>query len=359
MRLAIWRAYGERCVYCGERIRFRDLEVDHVVPQGLPAEQLSELLAATGLPADWDVDGLHNLVSACRSCNRRKRDLPFNSRQIILLTSDASARAPIVEVLMERYSREARSDKLRALLEEALTGGAFGLDDLEDVKRSAGPMSAVLHLTSSVNFVDIALSELSSQDVERLRNQRLAAIEIEMQLRDGSRRSVGTVAGYDAARHEGGFAITATDLRCEGWYKNASATFRAVAVAEEAATTFLRAPRLGVCDLDLMPVQLLLSLGPRDEWNDYLSRFETIQDVVRAGEAEIRTVGSSAVTVHPKRGLITSIWELLRADLNGDGFEEILIAIHGRADGGSHGHTADPVLLGRRAADARFDIAPF
>ncbi len=72
------------------------------------------------------------------------------------------------------------------------------------------------------------------------------------------------------------------------------------------------------------------------------------------------TVGSSFVRVRPTGGrdsapLETSIWELLRADLDGDGLEDVLVATYGRAVGGSHGLSSDPVVLSRRGAGGLFE----
>jgi|SRR4029453_15717578 5-methylcytosine-specific restriction endonuclease McrA len=36
-RLAIWEAYGRVCLYCEEPIYWRDLEIDHILPEDLQA----------------------------------------------------------------------------------------------------------------------------------------------------------------------------------------------------------------------------------------------------------------------------------------------------------------------------------
>lgn len=354
-RYAIWKAYGQRCFYCCENIRYREFEVDHIIPQTLAGVELQQILEASGLPQDWNIQNLENLVAACSMCNRKKSDRLSSPRQMILLTTGAKAHVPIVEALIERYTREDRSDKVRAFLEQALLSGDFTSDDFEKMKKMAVGTGAV-SLTTPINFADIALSELSAVDIARLREQRLNAITIEMQMPDKKRRTISSVADYDRAKADCGFAITATDLRCEGHYKNASAIFQAVALAEEPARSFIRSPRVGVCDIELLPASLLQSLGPLDEWAHFIDRFDTIADLVRSDEAIITQVGSAFIQVKPNRGLLTSIMELLRADLDGDGIEDILIAIHGRAIGGSHGHSADPVVLSRHSEKDHFAI---
>jgi len=42
-RRAIWEAYNKRCAYCEMVLSFRDLEIDHVVPQSLNEAELQSL----------------------------------------------------------------------------------------------------------------------------------------------------------------------------------------------------------------------------------------------------------------------------------------------------------------------------
>lgn len=57
-RRTIYNLTGGRCAYCGTRIAFDDMQVDHVVP-----------LRKGG------VDTIDNMLPACRSCNHYKSTL--------------------------------------------------------------------------------------------------------------------------------------------------------------------------------------------------------------------------------------------------------------------------------------------
>jgi hypothetical protein len=158
-------------------------------------------------------------------------------------------------------------------------------------------------------------------------------------------------------------------LRIEGFFKNASAVFRAVAIAQPPERSFVSRPHVGICDVDLLPSSLLQGLGAREcfdnEWTPLIASRPTIGDFLRRGEAAIVAVGSSYIRVRPTDSLRThftdficletSIAEILRADLDGDGLEDILVAIHGRAVRGSHGHSTDPVVLSRRSTGGIFE----
>jgi len=233
-------------------------------------------------------------------------------------------------------------------------------DEVEEVRITAagGP----IRLNKPLDFIDVAISELTVADIGRLRHQ-LLRVSITMEFRDGTLTTVTSVQEYDDALAGGAFAPTAMDLRLEGIFKNASAIFRAVAIAQAPDRSHISRPHVGVSDLDLLPSTLIQWVGTCDGWNSdwspRLTRLPTIGDFVRSEEATVIAVGSSSLTVRASRGpdsspLQTTISELLRADLNDDGLEDILVAIHGRAVGGSYVHSAEPVVLSRRSPTGIF-----
>jgi len=57
-REAIYNSYNGKCAYCGCKIEYRKMQVDHIVPLCNGGE-----------------DVIGNLLPACRSCNQRKDTL--------------------------------------------------------------------------------------------------------------------------------------------------------------------------------------------------------------------------------------------------------------------------------------------
>ena len=76
-REKVYNKYGGRCAYCGERIEYKDMQVDHFAPVYLFGDNID----------------INNLMPACRPCNLRKNTLtiekfrkdllkiPFNLRR--------------------------------------------------------------------------------------------------------------------------------------------------------------------------------------------------------------------------------------------------------------------------------------
>lgn len=60
-REAVYQKYDGHCAYCGRKIAYKDMQVDHFLP-----------LRAWGIE-DAGADDLDNLMPACRMCNHYKR----------------------------------------------------------------------------------------------------------------------------------------------------------------------------------------------------------------------------------------------------------------------------------------------
>jgi 5-methylcytosine-specific restriction endonuclease McrA len=85
-RLNIYTRDGFRCQYCGEREPTEDLTFDHVVPR------------SQGGRTEWG-----NIVTCCRSCNRRKDAKTPEQAGMKLLRRPVKPRyLPVVTVQMDR-----------------------------------------------------------------------------------------------------------------------------------------------------------------------------------------------------------------------------------------------------------------
>ena len=62
----VYTKYKGRCAYCGEDIRIKDMQVDHI-----RAKQIFNFGHIKDIP-DYDVDDIRNLNPSCRVCNNFK-----------------------------------------------------------------------------------------------------------------------------------------------------------------------------------------------------------------------------------------------------------------------------------------------
>ena len=67
-RQKVYEKYNGRCAYCGQKIEYKDMHVDHLIP----------IRQAEEGKVDWrEVENENNYMPACRMCNHYKRANPL------------------------------------------------------------------------------------------------------------------------------------------------------------------------------------------------------------------------------------------------------------------------------------------
>lgn len=66
LRERVYKRYGGRCAYCGEKIEYKAMQIDHIVPK----ERFSLLYRQSSRL--YGVDDIENLNPSCRKCNNFK-----------------------------------------------------------------------------------------------------------------------------------------------------------------------------------------------------------------------------------------------------------------------------------------------
>ena len=67
-REAVYAKYNGHCAYCGKEIEYKDMQVDHLIPQ-----RRATAKAGRGRVPLEVVEDPSNLMCSCRSCNHYKR----------------------------------------------------------------------------------------------------------------------------------------------------------------------------------------------------------------------------------------------------------------------------------------------
>lgn len=67
-RRTVYTKYNGHCAYCGRKMEYKDMQVDHFIPQNM-----DYVFVMGDVPGVDNVDDLKNLMPACRMCNHYKR----------------------------------------------------------------------------------------------------------------------------------------------------------------------------------------------------------------------------------------------------------------------------------------------
>lgn len=149
LRLAIFVACRERCVWCSRPLQFSEMEVEHLIPKSLAEDDLVHVLAAHGLPPDYDLNGLQNFASSCRPCNAGKgRKPPPSAPLISLLLQEAQARVPEVERSATEFREGGRLEVAIATIESVASDRALNADEVKRLESAARALAPVISRTA-------------------------------------------------------------------------------------------------------------------------------------------------------------------------------------------------------------------
>src|SRR5260221_1577798 len=96
-RFALYLVGGERCIWCEQPITYSQMEVDHLIPKSLEADEMAAALALHGLPPDYDLESLENLACSCDRCNGHKSArIPPTAPAITLMLDAGATRAEAI-----------------------------------------------------------------------------------------------------------------------------------------------------------------------------------------------------------------------------------------------------------------------
>ncbi len=85
-RLEVYNKYKGRCSYCGTKIEYKAMQIDHLFPKRFSHHfKNPESRKYFNLKGDH-IDSIENLMPSCRRCNHYKRALILEEFRKLLLT---------------------------------------------------------------------------------------------------------------------------------------------------------------------------------------------------------------------------------------------------------------------------------
>jgi hypothetical protein len=355
-RSALWEAHRKRCLYCGEPLRFKELFVDHVIPEKTAknANQLADVRISHGLGADFDIAGDENLAPACYACNTRKSDLLFPPEHAALILKQVAVRLPKFNRLKARYQEQASVEDLMRGVSVALEKRLISPAEVTDILHRSQTGDLEVNLYRSLPFVgDVSVAALRRSEVDRLFDEPLALPghpqPLDVEHADGRTREIRTTREYRDAIAQGFIPTCNVMVKIATLFDLPLAVFTAMERAQPARASFIREPRTGIIDLKHMPVFML----PMGQISQEDSDCKTLEEVQTNGN--LKVISSTSHSLHIEYDHFSRIIvEIMRADLDEDGIEDILVYWYDSSLQGTYGDGGTFVLT-RRTADAPFE----
>lgn len=363
LREALWLAHGRQCVYTSEPLAFRDMHVDHILPERLEGtpEERARVFEVCRVPADFDLHGPTNLVPVHARANLQKGGRPFDPGRAIFYLELAERRALTVAKHRQSIERRKQADNARIALLRLRDAGQISeeqfarmLDILQTSDR------APFELLEQLRFGEgEPVTRVEPAEIDELRDRvvQLGANTfsgVELTHDDFGKTTVYTCREYDEARAEGYYPYTTFDIKMATFFVHQCGLLRVLETATTPTVSYLVGPpRRGITDLDLIPYDLFPHTM-EDVSHRHTHPGVSFQDKVNDGTLRIERVQQNLLCVCDG-ALSLSLVEAARADLTGNGTEDMLVFRYDDYIGGTLG-VGSTVLLTRASSDGLFDI---
>ena len=332
-REALWLAHERKCAYTREQLDVSSFHVDHILPEKLAIDPVAfaKVKAALELQDDFDLYGYENLLPCRSGANLQKGATIFDSNTTrFFLAIAASKKTAVQEYLEKIESRQCRG-RVLILLQQCLQRGELSssevarlLEDYNERPQEIFSLVANLYFADATKIKDIAKADLEDLRVRPVwTGGRLGLFPDGLPLvKDGDQTLlVRTCKEYDSATRLGYFPASSNEIKTSAFFEQQCGLLNALEAATMPERSFIANPRVGITDLNLLPT----SLFPWDDEFKQKDTKTTYQDEVTEGALIIKRVGQGALRIEPSEGWGQELIEVVRADFDGDGVEDILL----------------------------------
>jgi 5-methylcytosine-specific restriction endonuclease McrA len=103
LRQQVYNKYKGFCAYCGKKLKYKDMQVDHIIPKRLQHKIKQKDFWHNGytLRNIEHIDYIDNLMPACRRCNHYKRGDTLEEYRIKLITLSERLETYIFKVALD------------------------------------------------------------------------------------------------------------------------------------------------------------------------------------------------------------------------------------------------------------------
>ncbi len=292
------------------------------------------------MDASFDVNGFGNLLPAHNHHNSGKSDDDWKEGTLRFFLEIASKKKPEIET---RIANEIRNDAaLKAYLDlkVAAERNEVSVNDMFSYIRHQADGEIPLRITPGVEGADIATANSSIAAV--LMDRRFALgqgtiTDLTLHSDTGVPIVVSTANEYLVARERGYCPRTTFEIKAASMAEETAQLLKAVRDSRYAEQSEIRQPILTMNHLDRWGAEWAKEAVWVPEIKSRLTGFRTISDLVQAGTCHIEKQDQWELRFDVEDGFSVLMRELLRADLDGDGKEEILVFHYMWAPKGSFG----------------------
>ena len=348
LRLAIYDTYKGKCFYTGMPVPYQDFEVDHIIPES-QEKDIEVIKKRLGLSGDFHINSVENLVPSRPGINLRKNDQMFSDTTLLLYFEQTRKKKATVMELLAKYEEQSKLGNGYKTIDKLLISRKLSLEELNVYihrKIMKQWKDKKISLNYPIRFADGEMREVAVNDSHReLLTKTLELFGdgqgVELIGDDDDRVEVHTLSEWKEYTDKGYTPNTNVDIKMSGTFEFLDGLITALDIAQMPKVSFVEGQ--SIKDIVERFSASVLAVVEQDLPN------ATIGELVKEGKAEITEQEDNAVCVRYD-GFLNTFSEQFRADLTGDGIENIFCYVWRNADGGTMGW-GETMILGCHSED--------
>ena len=359
-REAIWIAYGRKCTYTGQLLDVSNFHIDHIIPESKARDTavLNSMIIELRLPVDFDIFGYENLLPCHPRVNLEKRDLILN--QIHYFLGIAASKKDNIEANLTRIMKRESRGKAAILLMRCLERGDLPPYQIPEILQQYPEQSEpIFELIEGMPFANATeMKPIAKADIEALWDLPICLGEYyaEGLLFTNEKNEqfyVRTCKEYEFAIEHGYLACSNAVFKISVRFHHQHGLLKSLQSAITPQRSFISNPKVGVVDLKLLPFSLFPWIDNKKSKNMELD--PTYQDKLNEGVLTVTSVGQNSLEIIAPGEMGQQLVEVVRADFNGDGIEDLLLFQYSFDTPGSLGYGGIYILT-RKSVDAKFEL---
>ncbi|WP_133122879.1 hypothetical protein [Zhengella mangrovi] len=342
VRRAIWEVWEKKSAYTGEPVTWTQLHVDHVIPITKP-ELLEALKAKRLVPADFDINGFENLLPSISFQNQGKSAKQMGEPALVYYLE--LARQKKSEIVKRLAARLKSNDEIKSYLALKAASEKNDVSPEEMVSVFAHQFDGTVTLRITPEIEGTQSATANSSVAATLMDKPFAlgrgtVSEVILHSSNGDSVTCRTSNEFIRAQELGYFAQTQTEMKIASMANETTEALRAIRDSSFAEESALREPIVKLKHFDRWSAEWVTEGLFEPEDVEGAMGLLTVADVVNAGICEVESLGDHEVRFIVHNGLDVMMRESMRADLDGDRWEEILVFhyLSAARAGGSFGH---------------------
>lgn len=359
-REAIWLAHGRKCAYTRQELNVNNFHIDHIIPVSLAKDStaFNTIKRKYNLPESFNINGFENLLPCHPTVNHQKSDLILE--KIYYFLSIAASKKSSIEENIINIERRNDRGKATILLLQYLERGDLTPNQISEILQQYPEDSEpIFELIEGMQFTDTTeVKFIAKADIESLcnrpirlgRNNHIDSLKL-INEKDET-VNVRTCREYESALEQGYFPYPNNMIKMSARFNHQCGLLKALQRAITPQYSYISNPRVGVVDLKLLPFSFF---PPIDNKSKNTESDATYQDKLNDGVISVSSIGQNSFEIIAPMEMGQQLVEVVRADFDGDGIEDVLLFEYCFATPGTLGYGGVRILT-RKSADGKFEI---